>query len=236
MHRSWKWAAASLALLLAATPLWAFPVVEWNTVYGGGNGGSFDLYTDLKGFSDAGIEGTMIADYFLGSILLLADRGTIACAHSWFPVIYGSLVDETAWQTASSFLADFSDACNLGSLTLVKDEPLYLGFRLDSGDFPPHKREYGWAELLYDGATVSVISSATERTGLGIYAGTGMAIPEPATAGLLILGASVLAWHLRKREYLRQRADTVLCRCKSAGYRRRRVDRQHGNLCPPHPS
>ncbi|MGI6598935.1 MAG: hypothetical protein ACOX3F_04405 [Kiritimatiellia bacterium] len=110
MHRSWKWAAASLALLLAATPLWAFPVVEWNTVYGGGNGGSFDLYTDLKGFSDAGIEGTMIADYFLGSILLLADRGTIACAHSWFPVIYGSLVDETAWQTASSFLADFSDA------------------------------------------------------------------------------------------------------------------------------
>ena len=95
MHRSWKWAAASLALLLAATPLWAFPVVEWNTVYGGGNGGSFDLYTDLKGFSDAGIEGTMIADYFLGSILLLADRGTIACAHSWFPVIYGSLVAET---------------------------------------------------------------------------------------------------------------------------------------------
>ena len=196
MNQRWKWTAASLTLLLATTPTWAFPVVEWNTVHGGGNGGYFDLYTDLTGVSDAGIEGTMIPDYLLDNVLLLTDRGTIACAHSWFPVAYGSLVDETAWQTATNFLADFSDACNLGSLTLVKDESLYLGFRLDGHDYAPYK-EYGWAELLYDGATVSVISSATERTGLGIYAGTGVAIPEPATAGLLIIGASVLAWRRR---------------------------------------
>ncbi len=193
MNQRWKWTAASLTLLLATTPTWAFPVVEWNTVHGGGNGGYFDLYTDLTGVSDAGIEGTMIPDYLLDNVLLLTDRGTIACAHSWFPVVYGSLVDETAWQTATNFLADICGGYNLGSLTLAKDEPLYLGFRLDSGDIPPYKREYGWAELLYDGTTVSVASSATERTGLGIYAGTGMAIPEPATAGLLILGASVLA-------------------------------------------
>ncbi len=196
MNQRWKWAAASLALLLAATPTWAFPVVEWNTVRGGGGGTFFRFYTDLTGVSDAGIEGTMIPDYLLDNVLLLTDRGTIACAHSWFPVAYGSLVDETAWQTATNFLADFSDACNLGSLTLVKDESLYLGFRLDGHDYAPYK-EYGWAELLYDGATVSVISSATERTGLGIYAGTGVAIPEPATAGLLMIGAGVLAWRRR---------------------------------------
>ena len=47
----------------------------------------------------------------------------------------------------------------------------------------PNAVQYGWAELLFDGASVSVASSATERTGLGIYAGTGQAFPEPATAG-----------------------------------------------------
>ena len=180
--------------LTCAPPIWAASVVEWNTVSGGGDRTNFGLYTDLTGSSDVGIEGTTTPNDLLDIIILSTEGGTVACAHSWFPVIYGSLVDELAWQSATDFLADIGDSYDLGSLTLTTGESLYLGFRLDAYGFPPYNREYGWAELLYDGTTISVVSSATERTGLGIYAGTGTAIPEPSSAGLLTIGVVGLAW------------------------------------------
>ena len=110
-------------------------------------------------------------------------------------------MDESAWQTAAEYFVDFGDENYLGSLTLTEGESMYLGFRLDAYGFPPYNREYGWAELLYDGTTISVVSSATERTGLGIYAGTGSAIPEPTTAGLLLIGAMGLAWRRRMQKH-----------------------------------
>ena len=180
--------------LTCAPPIWAASVVEWNTVSGGGGRTNFGLYTDLTGSSDVGIEGTTTPNDLLDIIILSTEGGTVACAHSWFPVIYGSLVDELAWQSATDFLADIGDSYDLGSLTLTTGESLYLGFRLDAYGFPPYNREYGWAELLYDGTTISVVSSATERTGLGIYAGTGTAIPEPSSAVLLTIGVVGLAW------------------------------------------
>ena len=193
--------------LSCAPPIWAVPVVEWNTVSGGGGRANFGLYTDLTGSSDAGIEGTTTPNDLLGNILLLTEGGTVACAHSWFPVIYGSLVDEAAWQTATDFLADIGDSYDLGSLTLTPGEALYSGFRLDAYGFPPYIPEYGWAELFYDGTTISVVSSATERTGLGIYAGTGMAIPEPSSMGLLAMGALCVAWRRSSRKPAGIRSD-----------------------------
>ena len=184
------------------TTLWATPAVEWNTVSGGGDRTSFVLSTQLSGSGDATIWGTATPNDVLCNILLNTEMATIAIAHSWFPVIYGSLVDEVAWQTATDFLADIGDSYDLGSLTLTTGESLYLGFRLDAYGFPPYNREYGWAELLYDGTIISVVSSATERTGLGIYAGTGTAIPEPSSMGLLAVGVVGLAWKRWNRKPL----------------------------------
>ena len=192
----------ALVLWLSGTKcLWAFPVVEWNTVIGGGDRVSFLLNTQLSGSGNAIIEGPTTPNDSLDNILLSAERITAAIAQSWFPVIFGSLVDESAWQTAAEYFVDFGDENYLGSLTLTEGESMYLGFRLDAYGFPPYNREYGWAELLYDGTTISVVSSATERTGLGIYAGTGTAIPEPTTAGLLLIGAMGLAWRRRMQKH-----------------------------------
>ena len=219
MNQRWKWAAASLALLLAATPIWAFPVVEWNTV----NLSYSIVYNDVVGFSlstealtgGAGVEGGGQCEVDGWWTRLDAVGGTIGIAFHFFEVNYGDLID---WDLAEAS-APFADnvTAEYGSLFLNYDEPVYLGFRLGGAYYCP-AAEYGWAQLYFDGDMVSVLSSATERTGLGIYAGTGVAIPEPATAGLLIIGAGVLAWHLRGREYIQQRTDTVLCRGESAGY------------------
>ena len=219
MNQRWKWTAASLTLLLAATPTWAFPVVEWNTVNLSYNSGTFTLSTEaLTG--GAGVEGGGQCEVDGWWTRLDAVGGTIGIAFRFFEVNYGELID---WDLAEAS-APFADnvTAEYGSLLLNYDEPVYLGFRLGGAYYCP-AAEYGWAQLYFDGDVVSVLSSATERTGLGIYAGTGVAIPEPATAGLLILGAGVLAWHLRKREYIEQCADTVVCCGESAGYRRRRV-------------
>ncbi len=191
-----------MMLLSYATTTWAFPVVEWGTVSGGGDRDSFTLSTYLSGSGDAGIEGNSTPNDQLGNILLLVEGGTVSIAHSWFQVIYGSLVDEFAWQSATDYFADIGDSYELGSLTLTAGESLYLGFRLDSQGFTPYNREYGWVELLYDGFSVSVVSSATERTGLGIYAGTGTAIPEPTTVGMMIMGAAGLLFRRRMPKHM----------------------------------
>ena len=175
------------------TMTWAFPVVEWNTIWGGCNSTSFWMSTESADGLGAGVMGLLTYDGNRAS--LTAEHGTIGIAHCWFPVEYGTLIDAQAWASSTNPLANFYDTIELGGATLTEGVPMYLGLQLGRSEF--NELEYGWAELLYDGATVSVISSATERTGLGIYAGTGVAIPEPATAGLLMIGAGVLAWRRR---------------------------------------
>ena len=60
---------------------------------------------------------------------------------------------------------------------------------------------YGWAALLWDGMELTLVDSAAETTGAGIYAGTYDAIPEPTSAGLLLVGiaAALLRRKARRR-------------------------------------
>ena len=181
---------------------WGVPVVQWNTVSCNYVGEYFYFYTEMAsfGYVGAGIMGPATVDTGGGGITLAAENGTVGVSHSWFPVLYGSLVDDAAWRNAPDYLANIYESYELGSIHLNEGESIYLGIQLGSMEFFPNQVEYGWVELLYDGAAISLVSSATERTGLGIYAGTGTAVPEPTTGGFMLVGALGLIWrrHVRK--------------------------------------
>jgi hypothetical protein len=59
----------------------------------------------------------------------------VGVSHSWFPVLYGSLVNEEAWRNSPDYLANFYDSIELGSVSLSEGESLYLGFQLGSKEF-----------------------------------------------------------------------------------------------------
>ena len=186
---------ASLALLLVATPTWAFPVVEWNTVRLTYGVAGFGLYTDNRDGYGANIQGDIEYEATGLWSTLTANNGTLGISQWWFPVQYGELIDFDSLNPDDPLAIINTSQIEFGSIQLNYDEPYYLGFCVGYPQWD--YADYGWVEFLFDGDVVSVLSSATERTGLGIYAGTGMAIPEPATAGLLIIGASVLACRRR---------------------------------------
>jgi len=72
----------------------------------------------------------------------------------------------------------------------------YLGFQLDAPPNPAFPDVpvfiYGWAALLWDGTELTLVDSAAEMSGVGLYAGTYNAIPEPSAAGLLLVGVAAL--------------------------------------------
>ena len=188
---------------IAASSAWAIPVVEWNTVnidyeIAYPPTPAFHLGTQMGEGSGVGVSGGAAWDPGGQWTTLMAWGGTLGISHRWFVVDYGELID---WDTAlaSDAFADNMTA-EYGSLHLEQGQSIYLGFRL-GGTEPMSSIQYGWAELYFDNYVVSVASSATERTGLGIYAGTGTAVPEPATAGLLLIGAAGLTWRRRMRKH-----------------------------------
>ncbi len=85
----------------------------------------------------------------------------------------------------------------LGTVNIDINQIFYLGFWLDADAGGAPSDIYGWAALRWDGAALTLVDSAAETTGVGIYAGTYDAIPEPATAGLLLAG--IAAALLRRR-------------------------------------
>ena len=184
--------------------LHAVPVVQWDTVSGNFGISNFGVETMMTGFNIAAFFGTMLFDDTKLWAELTANKGFIGTPHQWFPMNYGDPVDAAATAAATDpFVVVYGDRRIFETIHLDLNESYYLGFQLGSTEFYPNVVQYGWAELLYDGSSISVRSSATERTGLGIYTGTGMVIPEPATMELLILGAAGIIW---------KRSRTIGCR------------------------
>ena len=187
-------AGITFAMLFAVTSH-AFPIIEWDTVRLTYGVAGFGLYTDNRDGDGANIQGDIEYEATGLWSTLTANNGTLGISQWWFPVQYGELIDFDSLNPDDPLAIINTSQIEFGSIQLNYDEPYYLGFCVGYPQWD--YADYGWVEFLFDGDVVSVLSSATERTGLGIYAGTGMAIPEPATAGLLILGASVLAWRRR---------------------------------------
>lgn len=192
--------ALFLALLgLFVAPSQALPVVEWNTVNfncNNSDSGWFSFFTEFpySGGDGASIWGALMLDPGGSWADLDAESGTAGVAHKWFTMDYGELVDAGAAETADPFAIIYFSDIEFYSARMDVNQPFYLGFQIGSMEFVPNQVQYGWVELLFDGDSINYVSSATERTGLGIYAGTGTAIPEPTTAGLILLGAIGLAW------------------------------------------
>jgi hypothetical protein len=185
-----------LLLIVAVTPSQALPVVEWNTVGGDFSGHSFFFGTDSP-LGGASVFGLLTYEPEGWWARLDAEDGTMGISHKWFAMEYGALIDATSAAAADPFAMVIFSQIEYGSIQVDYDVPFYLGFQMGTPD-GTFGAQYGWVELLFNGEAVSVGASATERTGLGIYAGTGTAVPEPATTGLLLFGAAGLAWRRRR--------------------------------------
>ena len=166
---------------------------------------SFDTATHVIGSDVSPGGGTGVLLELLSgpgpAFSLQADNMTAGIIHMWFATQYGAAVDESA-MAGADFLAR-SDTMEFGSIGVPLNQIFYLGFRLDgppSPDYPhpPSYYIYGWAALLWNGTTLALVDSAAETTGVGIYAGTYDAIPEPTTVGLLLAGLAILAVRRRR--------------------------------------
>lgn len=193
------WVVFIAVVLMTFSNAVALPVVEWGTVTGSGTHFSTFLRTELGYGASLTCYPTWGNEDGVNYVELHANDGTLGISHQWFEVTYGELIDaSTAANSDALARIITAQPVELGSLRVYEGYPCYMGFQLGGYAASDYTVEFGWAELSYDGSVVTLVSSASERTGLGIYAGTGMAIPEPATVGLLLVGALGMAWRKRK--------------------------------------
>jgi len=157
----------------------------------GGDGEGASVYLDIL-FLDA-----------YQSILTVNDTyyGTGGIRHVWYEVAENIIFDE-AYTTANTPFFDAADLSSIGQITMTDYQPFFMGFWLDAdvpiGDGQPGLGDvFGWAELVYDGTTLSLVDSAAENDGVGIIAGQYQQVPEPATLLLFGIGG-VGAWLLRR--------------------------------------
>ena len=120
---------------------------------------------------------------------------TAGAGQIWYLAGYGDAIDAAAANAADP-LADSYNGI-IGQIDLTINDPFYLSYWLgDSGAPGSAGSVYGWAQLIYDGTTLSLLDSAAETTGVGLYTGTYIPIPEPGTLALAL--TSVLALGIRR--------------------------------------
>ncbi len=153
------------------------------------------IYTDAAG--GAGGAGVFVlVEAGASDPALVAEDATIAVGLIFYETDLGEPVDADAVTAATPFAENLT--YTMGSLDMVVDEIFYLGFWL--GDTPGGVDSiYGWVALVYDGTTLTLVDSAAETSGVGIYAGTYTPIPEPNTACLALTGLAVLVTGRRWR-------------------------------------
>ena len=117
---------------------------------------------------------------------------TVGNVGVWFQTSLNQAVDAEAVASSPYFCNALTG--ELGTIGIDINRVFYVGFMVGGPN-----DIYGWASLVWDGTELRLTDSAAETTGVGIYAGTYTAGPEPAAAGLLAAGLSALALRRRSR-------------------------------------
>jgi hypothetical protein len=179
----------------------ALPVVEWDTVNFFWYGSGFLMASESASSGLGGsVWGVVMLDPGGSWVELTANDATMGISHQWFEIGFGEPITlGTAAASNPLLLSTTGNPPQFGTVRLYLDQPFYLGLQLGGYAADGSYLEFGWVELYFDGTDVAATASATERTGAGIYAGTGVAIPEPASSALLLLGGLALLCRRRCR-------------------------------------
>ena len=141
---------------------------------------------------------------------------------NWILANEGDLIDESTSRHLDSyfFQTGLDDGGYDGSGSIDCDYAgqyrFYMGFATGLPDWDDetgvHRSRdifYGWALFEYSGGKVSLVQSALNADGGGIYVGTDRTtpVPEPATGGLALAGALLLLRRRRRSRISRNRSE-----------------------------
>ncbi len=188
------WLATS-SLLCAATVVW--PAAGLSSF-----GGYEMVYTDLS--PDGGAAVLMSITESGDGAVLAAEGYTTGDGCVWYQVQPGGLIHAATLSSSEPF--SDSSTGELSAFDIAYDDVFYLAFALND-PYPLDTITYGWVALLYDGTTLTMVDSAAETSGVGLYAGTYSPIPEPTTTCLSLTGLAGLA---AGRRWSRRRAPRAL--------------------------
>ena len=217
-----------LALLLAVGAVRSFGApVEWGILEGGGHWeGSVwtGCFLPMDGEPYEVISGVFLYPNIVINVTKTGNRATIsgdpenivtAYGDSWVRTSKEALVDASTTRNQSSyFLHGWIDGIG-DDYDLRADDPIdapynstfqfCLGFAT-AGEYVPEDYPYdpwkyvyyGWATFKYSQGTITLVDSALNTEGGGIYADTGRTtpVPEPSSAAFAVLGVALL---LRRR-------------------------------------
>ena len=120
---------------------------------------------------------------------------------SWWRVVEkGSLVDyDSIIAPHDDYFYYYGNNGPVGLQSIIVPRSMTVVLAFATGGLGTYY--YGWVELGYNG-NLYIVNSAMEITGQGIYAGTGIATPEPSSALLALSGMAFLL--LRRRRTIQE--------------------------------